>query len=47
MQHAMKISKSDIETFVQSYEGEIDFTSILIDLIEIYKNVYRCGDNNI
>jgi len=38
MQHAMKISKSDIETFVQSYEGEIDFTSILIDLMEIYKN---------
>ena len=41
MQHAMKISKSDIETFVQSYEGEIDYTSILIDLMEIYKNTTK------
>ena len=41
MQHAMKVSKSDIETFVQSYEGEIDYTSILIDLMEIYTNTTK------
>ena len=35
-QNDMNITKDDIETFIHNYEGEIDFTSILIDLMETY-----------
>ena len=40
-QNDMNITKDDIETFIHNYEGEIDFTSILIDLMEIYKDTTK------
>ena len=40
-QNDMNITKDDIETFIYNYEGEIDFTSILIDLMEIYKDTTK------